>query len=143
MKKRPLPYRREQGLLISTKEFRLRVFDGKLKDAKDVLELPKMMHNPAAFAKFKKGDNAGSAPGSLRCEPFDCVGAVRDRRSRTINQLRTIALSELEELENGSPVKEQKLRDLSEALKKVASHGGIKLGHQTLGAWLRSFSHAP
>ena len=43
------------------------------------------------------------------------------------SELRTIALSELEDLQNGSPVKEQKLRDLSEALKKVASHGGIKL----------------
>ncbi len=125
MKKRPLRDRRDKDSAFM-KEFRGWVFDGKLKDAKDVRELPEIMHNPAAFAKFKKGDMQGARQVLYDANPSiaSSLYAIVDQAT---NELRTIALSELEELQNGSPVKEQKLRDLSEALKKVASHGGIKL----------------
>lgn len=125
MKKRELRDRREKDTTFM-KEFRSWVFDGKLKDAKDVRELPQIMENSAAFAKFKKGDMQGARQVLYDANPSmaSSLYAIVDQAT---SELRTIALDELEDLQNGSPVKEQKLRDLYDALKKVAAHGGIKL----------------
>jgi hypothetical protein len=125
MKKKELRERREKDPLFM-KEFRSWVFEGKLKDAKDVRDLPQIMANDAASIKFRKGDMTGARQVLYDANP-SMASSLYSIIDQATHELRTIALMELEDLRDGAPAKEQKLRELSEALQKVASHTGLKL----------------
>jgi hypothetical protein len=125
MKKKELRDKREKDSSFM-KEFRRWVFDGKLKDAKDVRDLPEILENDAALAKFKAGDMIGAKQLLYEANP-SMVSSLYSIIDQAVHELRSIPLSELEDLRNGATAKIQKLRDLYHAVQNVAKHSNLSL----------------
>jgi hypothetical protein len=125
MKKKELRdrYNKEAGFI---KEFGQWIHGGLLKEALAVRQLPEILANPEATAKFKKGNMMAAKQILFAANPALVSGlyAVVDDATE---QLRNIPLSELEDLRDGAPVKVAKLQALHAAIAKVAKHSGIKL----------------
>jgi hypothetical protein len=125
MKKKELREKREKepGFM---KQFRTWVRDGKLRDAKDVRELPAILASDRALAKFTAGDMQGARQVLYDANPAmaSSLYAVIDQATQ---QLRSIPLNELEDLRAGAAVKVQKLKGLKIALDTVVKHAQLKL----------------
>lgn len=123
MKQKKLRDKRETDFM---KEFHGWVFQGKLKDAKDVRDLPEILENAAALAKFKTGDMIAAKQVLYEANP-SMVSSLYSIIDQAIYELRTVPLSELEDLRNGAAAKIQKLRDLNQAVQNVAKHSNLSL----------------
>ncbi len=125
MKKKELRDKRDKDSTFM-KEFRRWVFDGKLKDAKDVRDLPEILLNDAALARFKRGDMIGAKQVLYEANP-SMVSSLYSIIDQATRELRTIPLSELEDLRSGATAKIQKLQDLYHAVQAVAKHSSLDL----------------
>lgn len=125
MKKKELRDRRERDTGFM-KEFRRWVFEGKLKDSKDVRDLPEILENDSAFLKFKAGDMIGAKQVLYEANP-SMVSSLYSIIDQATWELRSIPLSELEDLRDGSKAKIDKLRDLYHAVQSVAKHSNLSL----------------
>jgi hypothetical protein len=125
MKKKELRerYNKDQGVL---KEFGQWIFNGLLKEALDVRDLPAIIANPEAFGKFKKG-NLGAAKHVLYAANPSLVSGLYSVIDEATSQLRNIPLTELEDLRDGAAAKIQKIKELKDAIEKVAKHASLKL----------------
>ena len=125
MKKKELRerYNKDQSFI---KEFGQWVHEGLLKEALDVRDLPAVLANPDAVAKFKKG-NLMAAKHVLYAANPSLVSGLYAVVDEAISQLRNIPLSELEDLRAGAAAKIQKIKELHVAIENVAKHAGIKL----------------
>lgn len=124
MKKRELREKRENDSAFM-KQFRKWVFENKFPDAKDVRDLPEILHHPDAIKKFEKQDMRG-AKEILHAANPSLVSNLYWYLDETTKELKNIALVEVEDLKNGNKVKEDKFRALYDALMTVGRHAGIK-----------------
>ena len=125
MKKKDLRDKRDKDPTFM-KQFRNWVLEGKLKDSKDVRDLPQILSNDRAIAKFVAGDMAGARQVLYDVNP-SMVSSLYALVDQATYELRTIPLTELEDLRDGSTIKVQKLRDLKSALDNVVKHANLKL----------------
>jgi len=125
MRKKELRDRRDKDPAFM-KQFRIWVLEGKLRDSKDVRDLPEILSDDRALAKFVAGDIAGARQVLYDVNP-SMVSSLYAVVDQATHELRTIPLTELEDLRNGATAKVQKLRDLKVALDNVVKHTGVKL----------------
>lgn len=125
MKKKELRDRREKDTVFM-RQFRKWVFEGKFVDAKDVRDLPAILLNDLALGKFLSG-SMEDAKRVLYDENPSMVSSLYAVLDQATQELKTIPLTELEDLREGVPAKVQKLRELRQALENVVKHSDVEL----------------
>lgn len=125
MKKKPLRDRREQDAGFM-EQFGKWVQEGKLADSRDVRELPAILENEEAKKKFEK-EGLKAARQVLQAADPSLMSNLYSAIDQATNELTSISLLEIDDLEEGNEVKLEKLQKLAKALKRIEEKAKIEL----------------
>jgi hypothetical protein len=125
MKKKPLRERREQDASFM-EQFGKWIQDGKLTDSREVRDLPGILENEEAFKKFQ-ADSLKAARQILQAADPSLTSNLYAAIDQATNELSTIALNEITDLEEGNDVKLEKLQKLAKALKRIEEKAKVEI----------------
>ena len=125
MKKKPLRDRREQDPAFM-EQFGKWVQEGRLSDSRDVRELPGILENEEALKKFEK-DGLKAARLILQAADPALASNLYSAIDQATNELSTMALTEIVDLEEGNEIKLEKLQKLAKALKLIEAKAKVDI----------------
>lgn len=125
MKKKPLRDRREQDPSFM-EHFGKWVHEGRLADSREVRELPGILDNADAFKKFET-DGVKAARLILQAADPALASNLYSAIDQATNELSTMALTEIVDLEEGNEIKLKKLQKLAKALKLIETKAKVEI----------------
>jgi hypothetical protein len=125
MKKKPLRDRREQDPTFMD-QFGKWIQEGRLADSRDVRELPGILENEDALAKFKT-DGIKAARQILQAADPALASNLYSAIDQATTELSTMALTEIVDLEEGNEIKLEKLQKLAKALKLIETKAKVDI----------------
>lgn len=125
MKKKPLRDRREQdpGFM---EQFGKWIQQGKLTDSRDVRDLPGILDNEEALKKFEK-EGLKAARQVLQAADPSLTSNLFSAVDQAAQELSTISLLELDDLEAGNEIKLEKLQKLAKALQRIEAKTNVEI----------------
>jgi hypothetical protein len=125
MKKKPLRDRREQDPAFM-EQFGKWIQEGRLADSRDVRELPGILDNEDALKKFQY-EGLKAARLILQAADPALASNLYSAIDQATNELSTMALTEIVDLEEGNEIKLEKLQRLAKALKLIETKAKVDI----------------
>ena len=125
MKKKPLRDRREQDPSFM-EQFGKWIQEGRLTDSREVRELPGILENDDALKKFQT-EGIKAARLILQAADPALASNLYSAIDHATNELSTMALTEIVDLEEGNEIKLEKLQKLAKALKLIESKAKVEI----------------
>jgi hypothetical protein len=125
MKKKPLRDRREQDPEFM-EQFGKWIHEARLTDSRDVRDLPGILDNEDALKKFEK-EGLKAARQVLQAADPSLTSNLYSAVDQATNELLSISMLELDDLEEGNDVKLEKLQKLARALKKIEDKAKVEI----------------
>ena len=125
MKKKPLRDRREQDTSFM-EQFGKWIQEGRLADSRDVRELPGILENEDALKKFET-EGLKAARQTLQAADPSLASNLYSAIDQATNELSSISLLEITDLEEGNEIKLEKLQKLAKALKRIEEKAKVEI----------------
>jgi hypothetical protein len=125
MKKKPLRDRREQDPSFM-EQFGKWIQQGRLTDSRDTRDLPAILENENALKKFET-EGLKAARQVLQAADPSLASNLYSAIDQATNELSTISLQELTDLEEGNEIKLEKLQKLAKTLRRIEQKANVEI----------------